>query len=148
MAVLFFLYGAGVWKENLLLPSDRAWLRSAVAVMMKRAEIRVEGKYNAGQKMMFWVMALSIAALLGSGVLIWRPYFADSFSAEARQVATAVHVVSAFVMFVAIGIHAYAAFFTKGSIAAMLNGTVSRRWAEHHHPGWARALTGSEKETK
>jgi formate dehydrogenase subunit gamma len=148
MAVLFFLYGAGVWKENLLLPSDRAWLRSAMAVMMKRVELPVEGKYNAGQKVVFWVMALSIAALLGSGIVIWRPYFADHFSADVRRIATAVHAFSGFLMFVVIGIHAYAAFFTKGSIAAMLHGTVSRRWAEFHHPGWYRALTAGKKETK
>jgi formate dehydrogenase subunit gamma len=148
MAALFLLYAAGVWRENLLLPSDRAWLRSALAVMMKRKEVPVQGKYNAGQKVMFWAMALSIAALLGSGIVIWRPYFADRFSAEVRQVATAVHAFSAFFMFVAIGIHAYAAFFTKGSIAAMLHGTVSKRWAELHHPGWYRALTAGKKETK
>jgi formate dehydrogenase subunit gamma len=148
MALLFFLYGAGVWRENLLLPSDRVWLRKAVAVMMKRVELRVEGKYNAGQKVMFWMMGLSIAALLASGIVLWRPYFADRFGADVRSVAMDVHAFSAFFMFAAIGIHVYAAFFTKGSITAMLRGTVSKRWAEFHHPGWYRSVTGVEKETK
>jgi formate dehydrogenase subunit gamma len=151
LAILFFFYGAGVWKENLLLPSDRVWLRNAVAVMMKRIELPVEGKYNAGQKVMFWMMGLSIAALLASGVVLWRPYFADSFGVEVRQIAMDVHAFSAFFMFAAIGIHVYAAFFTKGSIMAMLRGTVSKRWAQFHHPGWYRSVTAStagEKETK
>jgi formate dehydrogenase subunit gamma len=148
MAVLFFLYGAGVWHDNLLLASDRVWLKNAMAVMMKRAEVRVEGKYNAGQKVMFWMMALSIAALLVSGILIWRPYFADRYSADVRRAAMAVHAFAAFFMFAAIGVHIYAAFFTKGSITAMLRGTVSKRWAEFHHPGWYRSLSAAKKETK
>lgn len=140
--VLFLGYAVFIWRDNLLLPSDRVWLRRAIEVMQKRAEIPVEGKYNAGQKLMFWVMLAVIVGLFASGILIWRPYFADRFDVETRRVATLVHVVFAFAMFVAIGVHVYAAYWTKGSIAAMTRGYVSRAWAKFHYVGWYRKVTG------
>ena len=148
LLVLFLGYGAGIWRDNLLLPSDRVWLKNAMAVMSKKKEIPVEGKYNAGQKLMFWWMLVSILGLAASGVFLWRPYFADRFDADTRALATSVHVFFAFFMFVAIGIHVYAAFFTKGSITAMLRGTVSDRWARFHHPGWYREVSAHEKDGK
>lgn len=142
---LFSGYAAGIWRENLLLPGDRVWLRNAVAIMMKRKEIAVPGKYNAGQKLMFWGMAVTVLGLFASGLPIWRPYFADRFSADARGLAQAIHAFFAFFLFVAIGIHVYAAFFTKGSISGMLEGRVSRRWAEFHYPGWYREAVARGK---
>jgi formate dehydrogenase subunit gamma len=148
LLVLFLGYGAGVWRENLLLRSDLVWLRYAMAIMSKKKEVVVEGKYNAGQKIMFWWMLLSILGLSASGVFIWRPYFAAAFTADMRRLATAVHAFFAFFMFVAIGIHVYAAFFTKGSISGMLTGTVSRRWARFHHPVWYRVALAKQKQDK
>ena len=141
LAVLFYAYAARIWRDNLLLKSDGEWLRRAFEVMNKRAEIPVEGKYNAGQKLMFWSMVVCILGLLGSGLVMWRPYFAPSFSASARRAAALVHAGIAFVMFVGIGVHVYAAYWTKGSIRAMTRGYVSRAWARFHHPGWYREMT-------
>ena len=50
----------------------------------------------------------------------------------------------AFVMFVGIGIHIYAAYWTKGSMRAMTRGTVSRAWARLHHPGWYARTAGKD----
>jgi len=136
LAILFFAYAARIWRDNLFLPNDTLWLRRVIDVMNKRAEIPVEGKYNAGQKLMFWSMVLCILCLLGSGLVMWRPYFAPSFAASARRVAAVVHASIAFVMFVGIGVHVYAAYWTKGAIRAMTRGYVTRAWARFHHPGW------------
>jgi len=38
----------------------------------------------------------------------------------------------------AILIHMYMAFWVKGSIKGMIEGKVSRRWAQKHHPRWYR----------
>jgi formate dehydrogenase subunit gamma len=147
--VLFFGYAGGIWRENLLLASDRKWLKDGVAIVLRKKEVAVEGKYNAGQKVVFWLALLSIAGLLVSGIFIWRPYFADKFGADARRIAIAVHVFCSFLMFAVIGVHVYAAFWTKGANAAMLRGYVSRKWAQLHHPGWYRTVAGTkDEETK
>jgi formate dehydrogenase-N gamma subunit len=34
----------------------------------------------------------------------------------------------------------YMAFWVKGSIKGMIEGKVSRRWAQKHHPRWYREV--------
>jgi formate dehydrogenase subunit gamma len=145
-AILFYAYALRLVRDNLLLPSDRRWLRGMFGYMNKKGgEVPVEGKYNAGQKLMYWSMVVVIAFLFVTGLLIWRPYIAPGVPAPAKQVASVVHAVMAFVMFVGIGIHIYAAYWTKGSMRAMTRGTVSRAWARFHHPGWYAKMEGKER---
>jgi formate dehydrogenase subunit gamma len=144
LAVLFYPYAARLWRDNRMLPHDREWLRAMFSYINRRegGVPEVEGKYNAGQKLMCWSMIGVVAALVLSGVVLWQPYFAPSFSATTRQAAALVHVIAAFVMFVGIGVHVYAAYWTKGSMKAMTRGTVTRAWARMHHPGWHRQMVG------
>jgi formate dehydrogenase subunit gamma len=116
---------------------DREWIRHMFAYMNRTGkDVPVRGKYNAGQKLMYWSMIGVIAVLLVSGFPMWRPYFAPLVDPTVRRLANVVHAVMAFVMFVGIGVHVYAAYWTKGAMRAMTRGTVSARWAQHHHPGW------------
>lgn len=147
-ALVFLGYAAGLWRSNLLLPADRIWLKKSLAVMQKKADVPVPGKYNAGQKMMFWAVTIVIPVLLVTGIFIWRPYFADSFTADTRSAANLVHAIFGFLMFVVIGIHVYAAYWTKGSIAGMTRGYVSRAWAKAHHLAWYRQVTAGEEPRK
>ncbi len=144
-AILFFVYALPLRRENRLLPSDRAWLRGMFSYMNRAGEdVPVEGKFNAGQKVMYWSMVAVIAGLLVTGLVMWRPYFAPMMAAPAKRTAGLIHAVVAFIMFVGIGIHVYAAYWTKGSIRAMTRGTVTRAWARFHHPGWYAKVEGKE----
>lgn len=144
-AVLFYIYALRLVRDNLLVPSDRKWLGNMFGYMNKRGpEVPVEGKYNAGQKLMYWSMIVSIAALLVSGIVLWRPYFAPAFSLPVRRFVAVLHAIFAFVMFVGIGIHVYAAIWTRGSMRAMTQGWVTRRWARYHHPGWYEKMVGKD----
>ncbi|ACG75023.1 formate dehydrogenase, gamma subunit [Anaeromyxobacter sp. K] len=143
--VLFYAYALRLWRDNILSDSDRKWMGQMVAYMNKAAEPYVDGKYNAGQKLMYWSMIVVIAGLFLTGIVLWRPYFAPSFSLVARRFAAVIHAGLAFVMFVGIGIHVYAAYWTKGSMRAMTRGTVSGAWARFHHPGWYARMTGKER---
>ena len=144
--VLFYAYALRLVRDNLLLPSDRRWLSGMFRYMNKQgAEVPVEGKYNAGQKLMYWSMIFVVGLLLLSGLLIWRPYFSGGVPLALRRFANLVHAGLAFVMFVGIGIHIYAAYWTKGSMRAMTRGTVTRAWARFHHPGWYAKIAGKEK---
>jgi formate dehydrogenase subunit gamma len=143
LVVLFYPYAARLWRDNLLVESDRKWLAGMFRYMNEKAELYVDGKYNAGQKLMYWSMLAVIAVLALTGLVMWRPYFAGAFSADARRAAGLVHAIAAFVMFVGIGVHVYAAYWTKGSMRAMTRGTVTRAWARLHHPGWYARVTGA-----
>jgi formate dehydrogenase subunit gamma len=146
LALLFYPYAARLGRDNRMTPGDWVWVRHMFAYINKHEakEVPPAGKYNAGQKLMYWSMILFIAVLLVTGVIMWQPYFAPSFSAVTRTAAGVLHAVCAFVMFVGIGIHVYAAYWTKGSMKAMTRGTVTRAWARMHHPGWYAEMTGKD----
>jgi formate dehydrogenase subunit gamma len=126
LALFFSGYAAQVWRDNYLLPSDKEWLHKARAIMAKKVELPVEGKYNAGQKLLFWYMLVTIIGLFVSGLLMWRPWIAPFVPVDFRRFATVTHVLFGFLMFVGIGIHVYAAYWTRGAIAGMVRGYVSR----------------------
>ena len=71
-------------------------------------------------------------------MIIWRPYFAHYFPIQVVRYALLIHATSAIILIHAILIHMYMAFWVKGSIKGMIEGKVSRRWAQKHHPRWYR----------
>jgi formate dehydrogenase subunit gamma len=145
LVLLFYPYAAGHLRDNRWLPADGRWMQHMFAYMRnEHPDVGLTGKYNAGQKLMFWSMIPLIAILACTGVVLWRPWFAPRFTNETRRLAGLIHAVSAFIMFVGIGIHVYAAIWTKGSIHAMVRGTVTRAWARFHHPGWYREVAGKD----
>ena len=142
-AALFFLVLAtAVWNDNRMQPADWQWLRQWRDVVDNREDRLPEvGRYNAGQKLLFLVLVIGIAGLFLSGPVIWRAYFSLYFSIGVIRLASLVHAVCAFAVIVAILIHIYAAFWVKGSVDAMVRGTVTRGWAWKHHRGWFRQIT-------
>jgi formate dehydrogenase subunit gamma len=143
LVVLFYPYAALLMVDNRWRSDDSKWVAHMGAYMRKEhPDVGETHKYNAGQKLMYWSMVPLIAALAATGVMLWQPWFAPHFSAGARRAAGLIHSICAFIMFVGIGIHVYAAIWTKGSIDAMIRGTVSRAWARFHHPAWERDVTG------
>jgi len=145
LVLVFYPYALSHVRDNRWLPADSQWLANMFAYMRKdHTRTGDTAKYNAGQKLMYWSMLPIIAVLAVTGVMLWQPWFAPSFPAGARRVAGLVHAAAAFVMFVGIGVHVYAALWTRGSIDAMIRGTVSRAWARFHHPAWYREMTGGK----
>jgi len=102
------------------------------------------GKYNAGQKMMFWSIMSLIFVLLVTGIIIWRPWFAHYFPLGLVRWSLLIHATAAIVLIHAILIHIYMAFWVKGSIKGMIEGKVSRRWAKKHHPRWYEDVEAAE----
>ena len=77
--VLFFSF-AGLfirfWRANLWEREDSVWLASPGLVLRGEDERLPEiGRYNAGQKLVFWGMTLLILVLFASGLVIWDTYF-------------------------------------------------------------------------
>jgi len=130
--------GANVWRKE-----DSEWLGSAGKLISEgsRAKMPSVGKYNGGQKVVFWLFALSLVVLLATGLLFWQAWFADSVPIRLQRIAVLVHAAAAFGLFLAVVVHAYAAIWVKGTVQAMVRGTVSAGWAKHHHPLWYREQT-------
>ncbi|AHI66375.1 formate dehydrogenase subunit gamma [Burkholderia thailandensis] len=139
MFVSFAVMVVRYWRHNLLDAGDRRWLRQMDDVLANREDKLPEaGRYNAGQKLLFFVMVASLLLLLVSGIVIWRRYFSLYFPIGAIRAAAVVHAAAAFALIVGIVVHVYAALWVKGSIGAMVRGTVTVGWARKHHPKWFR----------
>jgi len=137
MFVSFALLVARFWRHNRIDQTDKQWLKQMDDVLNNREEkLPKIGMYNAGQKLLFFVLVGCMAGLLLSGIVIWRAYFAFYFPIDVVRFAALLHAFCAFVIICAIVIHIYAAFWVKGSIGAMVRGTVTYGWARKHHPRW------------
>ena len=141
IGVVMFLSFAGLalkfWHHNLISRNDVEWLKRIGDVIRNREDRLLEvDRYNAGQKLLFWTMIVTIPTLLITGIIIWRPWFAGYFPIDAVRLAVLLHAVCAFVMITGIIVHIYAALWIRGTVGAMVRGTVSRAWARKHHPGW------------
>ncbi|MGS1036147.1 formate dehydrogenase subunit gamma [Burkholderia glumae] len=140
MFVSFAIMVVRYWHHNLLDADDRRWLAQIGDVLGNREEnLPPVGRYNAGQKLLFFTLVICLLLLLLlSGIVIWRRYFSLYFPIEAIRLAAVVHAAAAFVLIAGIIVHIYAALWVKGSIGAMVRGTVSFGWARKHHPKWFR----------
>ena len=127
--------GANIWRKE-----DSAWLGSAGKLVSEgnAAHMPPVGKYNGGQKLVFWLFALCLIVLLVTGALFWQAWFAPSVPIWLQRIAVVLHALAAFGLILTVIVHAYAAIWVKGTVQAMTRGTVSAGWARHHHPLWYR----------
>ncbi len=144
--VSFLLLFLQMWRLNLPRREDVAWSRR-IGDLLKGDEEKLPelGKYNAGQKLVFWGMSVLILVLIVTGIMIWQEYFPDIVSIPTRRIAVALHALAAFGVCLLFILHVYAAFWTRGTISAMTRGTVTGGWAFKHHRKWLRELAGRER---
>ena len=92
--LLAFLFVRFV-KYNLPEREDGIWFRNVKRVLAgdHSQPLRI-GKYNAGQKILFWGIMGLITLLMLSGVIIWRPWFADYFSIPLIRIALFTHALA------------------------------------------------------
>jgi formate dehydrogenase beta subunit/formate dehydrogenase gamma subunit len=125
------------WLRDLTLtPDDRVWLKRLRDYMAGRDEnVPPSGRFNAGQKLLFWAQVALGVVLLLSGVPIWLP---EAFSRGLRLWALLVHSAAAVLAVLSLVVHVYMALFvTQGALRAMTEGKVSEGWARRHHGKWA-----------
>lgn len=149
VGVVMFLSFLGLvlrfWHHNLIEARDRQWLRQIGDVVSNREERLPEvGRYNAGQKLLFWALLVSMVGLLLTGIVMWRAYFAHLFPIGVLRAASLLHAVFGFVIICAIVVHVYAAIWIKGAMGAMVRGTVSYAWVRQHHRGWYQQIVAHE----
>ena len=128
-------------KYNLPAKTDAIWFRNVDKVLLgdHSQKLRI-GKYNAGQKILFWSIMGSILVLLVSGLIMWRAYFAEFFPIWALRLAILAHSVAGIGLILLILGHIYLAIWVRGSITGMVTGYVSKNWARQHHDRWSEEL--------
>jgi len=138
--LLQFIDWAGAMRMT---AADKRFVRPGNFVKYMRWEFHDEevGKFNGGQKLLFWLSSLAALALLLTGVVLWYPQL---FGEQLRQASWLLHDVT-FVLFTLLIIgHIYLGIVEPGTFTGMIEGTVTRDWAELNHEGWYREVTGRE----
>ena len=93
-------------------------------------------KFNAGQKMIYWIAVFGGGAICLTGVALLTPFAV--LNIEGMQAMHLIHsVVAALMIAVVIG-HIYlGSLGVQGSFDAMATGRVDLNWAHEHHGLWA-----------
>jgi formate dehydrogenase subunit gamma len=150
IGVLLFFSFAGLfirfWRANLWRGEDGTWLARLRDVLAGNDEKLPEvGKYNAGQKVVFWGMSLLIIVLITSGFAIWDEYFSQYTTITQKRIAVLIHAAAAVTIICVWIVHVYAAIWIRGTIGAMTRGRVTGGWAWRHHRKWLRELVGGKQ---
>jgi len=144
MAVFFLAMALRFWRLNVIGPEDKAWLRQAGKMVGgDDHDMPAQGKYNGGQKLLFWGLVIGMFVIIPTGLVIWRAWWTPPV--ELVRAASLLHALAAVWMILLIIVHVYAAIWTRGTIRAMLYGTVTRAWAKQHHRAWYRKMTGDSR---
>jgi formate dehydrogenase subunit gamma len=135
------------WKLNLWKSEDGTWMARLRDVLTAHEERLPDiGKYNAGQKLVFWLMSILIVVLILSGFATWDEYFSQYTTVEQKRVAVLIHSLAAVVIICVWIVHVYAAIWVRGTIRAMTRGSVTGGWAWRHHRKWLRALVTGRRD--
>jgi formate dehydrogenase subunit gamma len=95
-------------------------------------------RFNAGQKMIYWIVVLGGTAVAVTGYLLMFPFYATDI--QGMQLAQSVHAIVAVLFVAAMLGHIYIGTIgMEGAFEAMGEGTVDVAWAKEHHRLWLEA---------
>jgi formate dehydrogenase gamma subunit len=141
--VLTTIAGAVLWfRDGAFESYDKEWVRKMGGYLGHKGEVPA-GRFNAGQKMFYWFSA-SLGILMSVTGLIL--IFKGSFELPTICITSTFHNLFGFFLIAGVLAHAYLGTVANpGTWRVLVDGSVTREWAEHHHPNWFRALLKKER---
>ena len=129
-------------KDNLPRKVDIDWVKQGGGFI--RSKHAPSGRFNAGEKLVFWLALGAGAAVIISGCLLIFPFYVTDIAG--MQIAQVVHAVIA-VLFIAVIIaHIYIGTLgMEGAFEAMATGEVDLNWAKEHHDLWLEEQLAKER---
>ena len=124
---------------------DKAWLDSMQYYVRNEDEaMPPAGRYNMGQKLLFWGFVLCGILLLLSGVVLWLPEYLPWNARALRYAAVLIHPAAALLTIGLFMIHIYMSVFAeRGALNSMIRGDVSQGFARRYHRLWWERVVGS-----
>ena len=137
--VLMFL----LWvKDNIPSGSDVTWLSQAGGLLSKGSHPPAK-RFNAGQKVIFWMVVLGGAAMAVTGYMLMFPFYGTDVAG--MQLMHMLHALIAAVMIAVIIGHIYiGSIGMEGAFDAMGTGEVDVNWAREHHSEWLKDQLAKE----
>jgi formate dehydrogenase subunit gamma len=134
------------FKDNIPEKVDLEWLKQGGGFIKNKHA--PAGRFNPGEKAVYWLSLLAGIAVSVSGFLLLFPFYGTNIAD--MQITQVVHAVVA-VLFVALILtHIYIGTLgMEGAFEAMGSGEVDLNWAKEHHDLWlARQLASKERQAQ
>ena len=131
--VLMFLMWIG---QNFPTAADVEWVKKGGGMFNKDDTRAPAWKFNAGQKLLYWMVVLGGFAMIVSGYVLMFPFYYGMGVGDMELAQVSHGIVG--VLFVALIVaHIYIGTLgMEGAFEAMSEGTVDTNWAKEHHPLW------------
>jgi len=140
-----------MWRRDMgMTETDKRWLKRMESYAKNQDELLpLSERFNAGQKLYYWLMVYGAIVLLLSGFFLWFPELVSFRVAWIRSLMVLIHEIAALLTIGGFIVHIYmSVFFVPGSMEAMTVGYVSRAWARAHHRLWYIRATGGDAPSK
>jgi formate dehydrogenase subunit gamma len=140
IGVLFVIFV----KDNLPEKEDLVWLAKGGG-LFSGSHVS-SGRFNAGEKIWFWIATLGGLAIGVSGLILDFPLFG-----QGRTVMSGAHVIHgslALLVIVLSFAHIYIGTLgMEGSLESMTTGYVDANWAKSHHDRWYSRIRNAQGDT-
>ncbi|HZE44635.1 MAG TPA: formate dehydrogenase subunit gamma [Steroidobacteraceae bacterium] len=131
--------------DNIPKQVDIDWLKQGGGFI--KSKHAPAGRFNAGEKMVFWFALGAGAAVIVSGLLLLFPFYFANIAG--MQIAQVVHAIVAVLFIAVILAHIYIGTVgMEGAFEAMGTGEVDLHWAEEHHDLWLAEALAKERSAK
>jgi len=140
------LYMYAMWSAQMhTTETDKAWWRSLHFYVRNEDEkMPPAGRYNAGQKLLFWGFVICGLLLVVSGAFLWFPEWIPWNLHFLLKLSILVHVSSALLTIGLFMIHIYMSVFAeRGAFGSVVRGDVSQEFAKRYHPAWYKEVVGA-----
>jgi formate dehydrogenase subunit gamma len=152
---LFFFYAVmrmySYWAPQMRTePVDKQWWNSIGHYIQNEDEkMPPAGRYNAGQKALFWSFFYGAIVLLLTGLVLWFPERIPWSFRWVRYTSIFLHPVAALFTIANFLIHIYMSVFAeRGAFGSVIRGDVSLEFAKRYHPGWYQEILRRAGETR
>jgi formate dehydrogenase subunit gamma len=130
VVVIFLMWIAG----NIPNRTDVEWVKQGGGITDPSKHPPAH-RFNAGQKMMYWIVVLGGAAMAITGYILMFPFYATDIAG--MQTTQMIHGIVAVLFVAAMLAHIYIGTVgMEGAFEAMGTGTVDENWAKEHHALW------------
>jgi formate dehydrogenase subunit gamma len=107
------------------------------------------GRFNYGQKYLFWVMFWGGIALFVTGMVLWFSEYLPWSLRFLRLLSVILHPIAFLVTLGGFIIHVYmGTAVVRGGFASVIRGEVSPSWAKFHHRLWLDKIIAAEDSGK
>lgn len=132
VVVIFLMWIGGNIPNSI----DVRWFKEGLGGILDRSKHPPAERFNAGQKMMYWIVVLGGTAVAISGYLLMFPFY-GGLTVSGMQLAQVVHGIVGVLFVAAMLAHIYVGTIgMEGAFEAMGTGEVDANWAKQHHSLW------------